>query len=110
MLRVQRALGDPLRQQLLLPRREILVRIRRRHLLIRIVGGNPVDQFAVVGIARREGVPGQRDLAHIEPELGLTMLFVRPVAVVALVRKDGTDVAIEIGLGWAGHRWRGTQQ
>ena len=46
----------------------------------------------------------QRTLAGIQPQLGLTALFIGTVAVETLVGEDRTDVAIEVHLSGPGGR------
>ena len=100
---VVRALFEPLLEHRHLPRRELLVRLGRRH--------------DVVGIRRRDAPP-QRALRHlprhhraqpfaqvraravlgIQTQLRLALLLIRPVAREAVVRQNRPHVVVEIHL------------
>ena len=60
---------------------------------------DPLDQFALVWLLRHDGgvaiVQGLGRFFDVEPEIGLALVLVRPVAVVADVRENGSDVAVE---------------
>ena len=108
MVLVFRAFGDPALEELLLLRRQLLMRIRRRHHLIWIGEEESLHEFAGVGLARYEGFLFQRFLADIQAELGLAMARIVAVAIEAVVGKDRTDVAIEFDRVGGGRR-RGDQ-
>ena len=62
-------------------------------------GGDAGEQFALLRIARLYGkiAPqvGEDSVFGIKPELGLALLLVRPMAMEAILGKDGTDVPVE---------------
>ena len=89
-------LSDPALEQILLRTRELLVRVRRRHQVVGVFGEDAFDQLALVGLAGNEGLLRDGVLAHIEAELGLALLLVGAVAEEAVVREDGSDVAVVI--------------
>ena len=93
-------LFDPAPQQVHLGVGEArLLRLRRRHHLVRIMGENALEQLAGVGFARVDcGVASQvrqGALAKIEAQLALAILFIRPVAGEAVVGKNRPDVLVE---------------
>ena len=100
MLFVLAAFLDPLLERLDLFRRELAMRIGGRHFFIRVIGGDAIDEFALVR------VPGTMARAPpfnfrarirlaIQPQLRLARGAVRPVALIAVIGKNGPDVAIE---------------
>ena len=95
---ILRALGDPALEQILLRAGEFLVRVRRRHEVIGVLGEDAFDELARVRLAGDESLGGDGGLAHIEAELGLALLLVRAVAVKAVVGKNRPDVAVVIDL------------
>jgi hypothetical protein len=95
------ALLDPLLEEGHLPRRELLARLRGRHLVVLVRGGDPLPELAAVQVPRRDRgatfVEHREDaVAGVEPEVRLARLGVRPVALVAVLGEDGTDVAVEL--------------
>ncbi len=92
---VFRAFGDPTFQHLFLVGRQGFVRLRRRHHLVRIRRVDALDQFAFVWLAGNDGFLFHRDLAHVQPELGLALVLVRAVAGKAVVGQDRPDVVVE---------------
>ncbi len=97
------ALRDPLLQELLLLRRQFLVRLRGRHDLVGIGVVDAGDHFALVRLAGDDGI-GQfaalgGALEGVEPQAGLALLFVRSVTGETVVGEDGADVAVEVDLG-----------
>src|ERR1043165_3990071 len=91
-----RAFGNPLPQQFLLRRCEFLVGFQRWHhiVLVRVV--DAVDQFPLLGVAGNDGALLQRDLADVEPNLGLAIVFVRAVTDEAVLGENRPDVAVEL--------------
>jgi hypothetical protein len=67
---------------------------------LRVCGGNSLEQFAFSGLTRHDGEVaaqvGERAVFHIQPQMRLTLLFVRTVALKARLGKNGTDIAMEI--------------
>ena len=113
------SLLDPFPQQrhVALGQRRLL-RFRRRHHLLGIVGEDALDHLTGVGLAGGDRrvtteIP-QRALAGVEAQLGLAILFVRPVADEAVVGEKRADVLIEpdaVGQGIRrAQRQRGQQQ
>ena len=99
-----RAFLDPALEQFDLLRLERLVLLGRRHHVVRVRGGETADHLALLRRARhhrdlaRLRLP-QRGLLEIEAQVGLELGRIRPVAGVAVLREDGSDVAVEINLG-----------
>ena len=107
VLLVVGALGDPLPQDGALRLGDgVLAAVGRRHHLAGAGGGDPLHQERLVGPERDDGGAG---LAHrgggiegVEPQAGLLVGAVGPVAEVAAVGEDRADVAAEAdGLGGA---------
>jgi len=96
---VLRALGNPAAEDFFLRGSERRTRLRRRHVLFRVVGRDAIDQFARLGIARHDGLLGDGDLALVEAELGFALAGVRAVAGEAVIGEDGADVAVEFDAG-----------
>ena len=97
---VIRALRDPAPQQFLLRGREMLVRFWRRHHLIAVGRFDPRHQFALPRLAGHDGRVArlrrfQCLLAHIQPQLRLALLRIRPMTRKTIVRKNRQDIAIE---------------
>ena len=88
------ALSNPLSKQLLLLRRECLMRLGRGHEIIRVSGKNALDQFALVRFSRDNRQLGNRLFAHVEAEFALALVLVRPMAKETVVGENGTDIAI----------------
>ena len=55
-----------------------------------------LDEFALVGLARNDGLAFERDVTIVEAEFGLPIVFVVPMADVAVLGKDGPNIAIEL--------------
>src|SRR5207244_4468676 len=57
-------------------------------------------KFALVGLARRDHAgaiaAGKEPFLGIKPQVGLALVLVRAVALKAVLRQDGPDIAIEI--------------
>ena len=94
------SLRNPLAQQFLFLLRERPVRIRRRHHVDVVVSLDAIDEFAGLRVAGDDPgvVPetGGRVLEGVDPVVRFLVLGVRPMAVEALVREDGANVAIEV--------------
>lgn len=73
---------------------------RRGHNLLWVLIKNSRDNFRFIGFARLDRdlkfSPFGRSFIGIEAQFSFSGLFVRAVAVKALVGKDGADIAIEI--------------
>ena len=112
--RPRRPLLDPSAERLDLLGRQLLAELLRGHLGFGIVGLDPEDQLAFVGLARNDRDAARLQLRHhallgVEPQPGLARLVVGTVAGEAIVREDRADIAREIhraalGLrpGWPG--------
>ena len=61
---VFRAPGNPLLQQFLLRRRELLVGLERRHHIVQVRVVDAADEFAFVWLARDDGLLFQCDIAY----------------------------------------------
>jgi hypothetical protein len=79
--------------------RERVPRVRRWHLVIRIIGLDPQDQFTIVRLAWFKGsvTPEieQGSFPRVQSELGLARLFVRTMAREAIGGEDRSHVPIE---------------
>ena len=91
------ALSNPLSKQLLLLRRECLMRLGRGHEIIRVSGKNALDQFALVRFSRDNRQLGNRLFAHVEAELAFALVLVRPMAKETLVGENRPDIPIVRG-------------
>jgi hypothetical protein len=96
---VGRALADPFGEQRFLGFAERFLELRRRHEVVLILGVQAFEQQAGLGIAGHDGLGLDGRLAHIEAEVGFTMVFVGAVAGEAVVAENGTDVAVVAQLG-----------
>ena len=108
MVLILGAFSDPTLEEFLLFGGKFLVRVGRRHHLIRIGEEEALHQFAGVGFTGYEGFLLQRFLPDVESELRLAMAGVVAVAREAVVGKDRTDIAIEFDRV-SGGRQRGGQ-
>ena len=91
ILRPLRARLQPLHQLRAILITEIPIRIRRRHLQIRIRARQPLEHFPVRQYPRL-----QRSHPVIQPQFPLPRLPVRPVAVVARIRQHWSDVSCKV--------------
>ena len=80
-------------QQVALFVAQVAIGIRRRHLLIRILGQDALDQFAIVGLPRNDRFFRPLPIERVEPQLALALAGILAVAVEAVLRKDRTNVA-----------------
>ena len=55
-----------------------------------------LDEFALVGFAGDDGFAFEGDVAVIEAEFGLAVVFVMAMANEAVLGKDGPNIAIEL--------------
>ena len=92
---VFRALFDPTPQQRFLIVRQFLVRPDRGHGPQRFRVVQPRDQLARLGVAGDDDAGLNRRLAPIEPQARLPGGAVGSVAAIAILGKDGPDIAIE---------------
>ena len=100
--RVGRTGGDPLRERLLVGRREHVVALGWRHDRVGIGLVDSGDQFALIGVAGDDGPAaavefGRGRVAVVEPQAPPAVMLVGPVAGEAVVRQDWADVAGEVG-------------
>ena len=96
------AFFDPLIEDFFLLFREREFRLRRRHHLVAVFAPNSLVQvafFQVPGNDRKIATEvGAHCFLRIEPEFGLLILRIGTMTIEAAIRKNGTDVAIEIDL------------
>ena len=85
---------DPADEQLLLGGRERLLGLGRRHHLLGVVGEDPVEHHARVGVARHKGAALDGLVTLVEPEVGLAAGTVGPVAGEAVLHQDRADIAV----------------
>ena len=109
VLLVLGALLDPATENLLIVGIEREVRIRGRHHIISLVGGDALPKERSIGVVGDDGpaVLAFREgaLGSIEAQLGLASLGVEAVTDKTAVRQDRADVEIEVqGSGGQGHR------
>ena len=94
---VLRAFGYPLLQHRLLLRLEFLVRTRRGHPLLFVVGQKqPFDELALVGFARHNRLFVDRRRAVVEPQLRLACGTIRPVAGETILGENRPNIAVEL--------------
>ena len=70
--------------------------MRRRHELLGIAAEDALDDLAVVRLAGNDRLRLDGFVADIQSQLGFAMIFVRPVASKAAVRKNRPDVTVEL--------------
>ena len=87
---------DPAIEQLLLSIREPPVGVGRRHEHVGIGRMNPFEQRACAGIARHDRARLKGGGPVVEPQVGLPLLAVLPVAVEAVFRQNRSDIPIEV--------------
>src|SRR5207244_3610144 len=92
------SLSYPPFQKLLLRSGEGLLRFGWRHEFIRVGRKNVLNEFALVRPAWNDGFLLESDLAHIQPELGFPLVFVRPMAGITVLGENRADVTIELDL------------
>ena len=102
VLRIGGPLSNPLGQQVNFLSGEFLARVKRWHGIVRVATGDACDQLTVIRFARHDRsmsveIPG-RALRRVDTQFGLSLGVVRAVALVALVRQDRPNVAIEVDL------------
>ena len=95
---IRRAGGDPTPECLFLCRRQRLVRLGRRHPLLRVVRENTLNQQTVARFARHDGFGFDGFLTHIEPQARLARVLIGPMAGETVFGQDRPDVAIELQL------------
>ena len=87
---------DPAIEQLLLSIREPPVGVGRRHEHVGIGRMNPFEQRACAGIARHDRARLEGGGPVVEPQVGLPLLAVLPVAVEAVFRQNRSDIPVEV--------------
>ena len=97
---VNRAFRDPAFDRVFLLRRQLLVRLRRRHDVVAIIGKNACDDFTLLRLTRHDRHHIilrflQRFLTNIQPQPGLPRLRIEAVAVKAGVRKNRPNIAVK---------------
>ncbi len=93
-----RPLLDPAPEDLLLPAGQLLVRLRRRHLLVGVVAEDPFHQLTLPGLSRDDGLGVDRVGTDVKSQVGLATVLVRTVAQEAVVGEDRPYVSIELDL------------
>ena len=91
---VLRPLPDPPQQQVFLGRRERLLHGRRRHHLVGVVGKDPVEGHARIGVARNDRAALDCRVPLVEPQVGLASGAVGPVTAEAVFDQDRSDVLV----------------
>ena len=76
--------SDPSLEQILLRCRKCLLGLGRRHDFFRVGREDVLDQFAFGGLSRDDGFMLKGDFTNIKPQLGFALVFVRPMAGVAV--------------------------
>ena len=106
MFFVFRTFLDPLFERVLLLSRKAIGRVEGRHVIIFIVGEDPVDQFALFGLARNDGrgFSTGSSLEGVETKAGFAFFLIEAVTEKAVLREDGTDVAVVADLSSSGER------
>ncbi len=109
---VDGALGDPGADGFDLEGREFVVGVDRRHPLFGVGGGEAVHDLAAGRVAGDDGrggavAGGVSAFGGVEPQFRFPARGVGPVAGVAVLRKDGADVVVEIDLAQCGCLVRG---
>ena len=109
-----RTFRDPLADEGNFVLGDLEVRLWRRHHLVGIRVGEPVDDGALVGLARNDGnhpfaENSLGDFLAIEPQVGLARGRIRTVAGIAAVGEDGANVVVEGDRG-GGRGWSQAQQ
>ena len=96
--RVVRAGVNPPAHRLNLRGRERLLALGRRHHLVRVLRGEPLEEFALRGLAGDDhGTLGaEQTFLRVEPELRLAGLLIRAVALKAVLGEDGQHLAVEV--------------
>ena len=111
MIAILGAFANPARQQRLLGRGQREMRLRRRHHLVGIAGGDAAHHLALGGIARRDHPEIilqrlERAVARVEPQLRLALCRIGTVTTEAAVGEQRPDLAGEVdlpgGRGWDG--------
>ena len=98
------ALGHPAPQDLFLFGRQLLVRIRRRHHLVRIGRQDAAKHLAVVRLPGGNRPHFDRRVPLIQTQIGFPRGAVRTVAGEARIGQDRPDVAIVLQLFLAADR------
>ena len=77
---------------------ERLLALRRRHEVVGVLRDEPLDEFALRGLAGQDDgfLRPEQTLFRVEPELRLAGLLIRAVALKAVLREDGQHLAVEI--------------
>lgn len=97
MLLIFRTIKHPPPQYLDLFRPQRLARVSRRHVLIRIIACNSLDQFTVTQFLSVDNSLGAVQISHaipnIKPQIGLALGRVRTVAMKAVVGQNRSNIA-----------------
>ena len=105
MLLVFRSFGDPLLQDVSLFFRQLFVGRRRWHENVFVVRKKPGNHLAVIGLAWQESSRIDGCFAIVESQVGFARGFGWTVTEKAIVRKNWSDIAIEINFVVLGGRW-----
>jgi len=87
---------NPAFQQLHLISGQLAVGMGRRHLLLRIIRAEPFKKRTLGGIMRRDGAGSDRALPHIQPQIGHPSFRILSMAMKAVFRQNGPDIAVEL--------------
>jgi len=98
VLLIFRPLLEPALEDFLLPAGQLLVRLRRRHLLVVIGAEDSFHQRTIPGFSRDEGPGLDRVSSHVKPHVGLATALVRTVAQKAVVGQNRPYISIELDL------------
>jgi hypothetical protein len=94
---------DPSLEQADLIGTGFLASLRRRHDLVRVGAAEAADEFTLLGLARHDGqlatlAHAKGTILNIQPKPALTAGRRGPVALVAVLGKDGLDVPGKLDL------------
>jgi len=99
---ILRAGSNPAFEQVFLFLRQDFVCLGRRHQVIRVRCGDPVNQRTCLRLARNDCLLLQGRLADVQPQVGLAGLGIRAVTLKTVLRQNRLNVAVEFdraGLG-----------
>jgi hypothetical protein len=88
MIRVVRSLLNPPLKQSFLRLRQGLFAAWWRHLHVIVFGHDPIDQFALRWLVWNDGGMSNRFCLNIQSQIGCTTTFIRPMAGIAMGRKN----------------------
>ena len=89
-------LPDPLFEGLALGLGDRFTGLGWRHHCIGVVRDDAFEEGASLGVGGVDGTRGDRVISIIEPQVGLSGVFIGPMASEASIREDGSYIAIEV--------------